>query len=455
MTGEPTGFPSSSLRRLGAGTLRLPGEPGFAAATEAFNKRYAGIHPSAVLSVASPGDVGRAIGWAREQDVPFAVRGRGHSYSGGSVGTDLVFDLSGLSGVQVDPSTGRVVVGGGTRMGSVADELAKYDLMIPLGNSDDVGVGGLVLGGGVAGVSRVYGLTCDALLETDVVLADGSTVTCNEVEHADLFWACRGGGGGNFGVHTSFTLQAHPVPAVSTCLIVWPWAHAVDVLVTAQELMRRAPDELAVRIGANRSTDGWVSVAGQYLGPAHELRDLLTPVLAVAEPSRIEIIDQDFWEARRYRRHATSADAFAVRSRFARQPLSTDAVAAAVAAIDRWPGSSCPDGAGIALFTWGGAINRMPAGATAFPHRDTLFLVSMDTSWTSEDSPDVLAANLAWLHALYDQMGSFTGDAAYINFPDPDLSNWRTAYYGANLARLADVKCRYDPDRVFCHAQAI
>lgn len=452
-----SGVDWSSLQRIVDGTVRLPGEPGFAAASEAFNRRYADVRPSAVLSVASATDVGRAVGWAREQEVRFAVRGGGHSYAGGSVGTGLVLDLGGLGGVRVEPSTGRVVVGGGVRIGVLSQQLQKHELTIPLGNSDDVGIGGLVLGGGVAGVSRVYGLTCDALLETEVVLADGSTVTCNQTEHADLFWACRGGGGGNFGVNTSFTFQAQPVRDVSTCLLLWSWTHAVDVMVTMQEVMRRAPDELAVRIGASRSvsTGGVVSVAGQYLGSARELRELLAPVLAVAEPSRIDIMDQSYWEARRYRRHATSADAFAVRTRFARQPLSGDGVATAVATIDRWPGSSCPDGAGIALFTWGGAINRVPAAATAFPHRDTLFLVSMDTSWTSEDSPDVVSANLAWLHTLYEEMGSFTGDGAYVNFPDPDLSDWRTAYYGSNLARLTDVKRCYDPDRVYRFAQAI
>lgn len=447
----------SSLQRIVDGPVRLPGAAGFAAASEAFNKRYADVRPAAVLSVAGAADVGRAVGWARERDVPFVLRGGGHSYAGGSVGTGLVLDLGGLGGVRVEPSTGRVVVGGGVRMGALSEQLQKYDLTIPLGNSDDVGIGGLVLGGGVAAVSRTYGLTCDALLETELVLADGSTVTCNETEHADLFWACRGGGGGNFGVNTSFTFQARPVPDVSTCLLLWSWPQAVDVMVTMQEVMRRAPDALAARIGLSRSvpTGGVVSVAGQYLGPARELRELLAPVLAVAEPGRIDILDQNYWEAQRSRRHATSADAFAVRTRFAQHPLPAAAVATAVAMVDRWPGSSCPDGAGIALFTWGGAISRVPPAATAFPYRDTLFLVSMDTAWTSEDSSGVVAANLAWLHTLYEEMGMFTGDGAYVNFPDPDLSDWRTAYYGPNLAKLADVKRRYDSDRVFHFAQAI
>lgn len=448
----------SSLQGVVDGRVRLPGDAGFEAASQAFNKRYSAVRPAAVLSVAGVTDVSRAVTWAREEDVPFAVRGGGHSYAGGSVGSGLVLDLRALNQVRVVPSTGLVTVGGGTSMSTLCAELRPHDLAFPFGNSDDVGIGGLVLGGGVAAVSRVYGLTCDSLLATDVVLADGTVVTCDLTDNPDLFWACRGGGGGNFGVNTSFTFQARPVRDVSTCVVLWAWTHAVDVLVTMQEVMRDAPDELAVRIGASRSAPedgGVVSVVGQHLGPASELRELLRPVLAVGAPQRVDITDHGYWEAQTYLRHTTSADAFAVKTRFTAQPLPDEAVAAAVAAIEKWPGSGNPDGAGIALFAWGGAINQVPATATAFPHRDTLFLISMDTSWSGDDSAEVVAANLAWLEGLYEEMGRFTGDAAYVNFPDPDLLDWRTAYYGPNLARLVEVKRHYDPDGVFRFAQAL
>ena len=447
----------SALQGLVDGRVRLPGDPGFDAATQPFNKRYAGIRPSGVLSVGSVADVGRAIGWAREHDMPIMARGGGHSYAGNSVTTGLVLDLRGLDEVRVDPSTELVTVGGGTRMKALYAALQRHDLAFPLGNSDDVGIGGLVLGGGVAAVSRSFGLTCDSLVETDIVLADGTTLTCSETENADLFWACRGGGGGNFGVNTSFTFQARQAPVGSTCLLLWHWAHAPEVLAWMQEIMHHAPDEFAARIGASRTTgqEGVVSVVGQHLGPVEELRELLAPALAVAKPYRVDIADRTYWEAKDFLHHTTFGDPFAVRTRCTPKPLSEAGVATMLAAMDKWPGSSNPDGAGVALFTWGGAINRVPVTDTAFPHREVLFLVSMDTSWSTRDSPEVVRDNLEWLTALHEDMGEFATDAAYVNFTDPDLPDWGSAYHGLNLARLTEVKRRYDPDRVFRFPQAV
>ncbi len=447
----------SSLRRLVNGRLRLCGDGGFDAATVPFNKRYAAIRPAAVLSVTGVGDVARAIGWAREHDVPIVARGGGHSYAGNGVNRGLVLDLRGLDAVHVDPATGLVTVGGGIRMKALYAALQRHDMAVPLGNSDDVGIGGLVLGGGVAAVSRAFGLTCDSLVETDVVLADGTTLTCDETRNADLFWACRGGGGGNFGVNTSFTFQARPPLPSATCLLLWQRSQAAQVLGEMQEIMRGAPDRFAARIGVSRSPgrEPVVSVVGQHLGPSEELRELLKPVLTVAMPYRMDIADRTYWHAKDFLRHTTSGGSFAVRTRCTPRPLSEAGTATLLAAVDRWPGSSNPDGAGAALFTWGGAINRIPTSETAFPHRDVLFLVSMDTSWSPDDSLDVEWQNLDWLARLYRDMGDFATDAAYVNFTDPDLADARSAYHGPNLRRLNEVKRRYDPDRIFTFAQAI
>lgn len=445
------------LRGLVDGPLRLPGDRGFDEASRPFNRRYQGVRPAAVLSAAGPADLGRAIGWSRDNGVPVVARGGGHSYAGNSVNRGLVLDLRGIDGVHIDPSTGLVTVGGGAQMRKIYAALREHDLVFPLGNSDDVGIGGLVLGGGVSVVSRAMGLTCDSLVCTDVVLADGGTVTCGETENADLFWACRGGGGGNFGVHTAFTFQARPVPVTSTCLVLWDWPHALDVLASMQEVMHGAPNGFAARIRLSRTPgrDGVVSVIGQHLGPAAELGELLAPALSTAPASRVDIADRPFWDAVDYLQHTTAGGAFAVRTRCAPGPLATEGLHTMVTAMDKWPGSSNPDGAGAALFTWGGAINAVPVTETAFPHRDVLFLVSLDTSWQPDEPPDVVRDNLGWLTTLYRDMGEFATDASYVNFTDPDLDGWRTAYHGPNAARLAEVKRRYDPDRVFSFTQAI
>jgi FAD/FMN-containing dehydrogenase len=440
-----------------SGRLRRPGEVGFDAASSPVNERFRHVQPAGVLSAESAADVAAAVCWARERRVPVAARGGGHSYAGSSVTTGLVLDLRGLDEVRVDPSTGLVTVGGGTRMKTLYAELQRYNLMFPLGNSEDVGIGGLVLGGGVAIVSRALGLTCDSLVETDIVISDGTTLTCSQTANADLFWACRGGGGGNFGVNTSFTFQARPSMDVSTCLLLWRSEHATEVLIAMQEIMYRAPDQFAARIGISRAAgaDGMVSVIGQHLGPAAELRDFLAPALATATPYQVDIVDRTYWEAVDFLHHTTAGGAFAVRTRCTPRPLSEAGVRTLVTAVDKWPGSANPDGAGAALFTWGGAISRIPPTETAFPHRDVLFLVSMDTSWKTAEPAEVMQANIAWLDGLYQDMGEFATDAAYVNFTDPDLRDWRSAYYGPNLARLTSIKHRYDPDRVFEFGQAI
>ena len=447
-----------ALREMVDGTLLLAGDTGFTDAGQALvNRRFAGIRPSAVLSAAHAGDVARAVEWAHEESVPHVARGGGLSYAGYSANTGLVLDLRRLDHIRVEPRSGLVTVGGGTSMKALYAALEPYDVTFPLGNSDTVGIGGLTLGGGVTTISRAHGLTCDALVSTDVVLADDSTVTASEHEHPDLFWACRGGGGGNFGVHTRFTFQARPAPAGSTCLVLWSWPHAVDVLVTMQEIMLGAPEAFSARIGIARSAgdDGIVSVVGHHLGPASELRELLAPAFAVAKPERADLADRSFWDAATYLHHESAGGAFAVRTRCTPRAVSEAGLHSLVRAVEKWPGSANPDGAGAALFAWGGAINRVPVEATAFPHRDTRFLLSLDTSWHEDESPEVVRANLEWLHALHAETAEFAPDASYVNFTDPDLDDWRDAYYGPNIARLAEVKRRYDPNRLFTFPQAI
>jgi FAD/FMN-containing dehydrogenase len=446
-----------ALRGLVDGELRRPGDDGFHAATTPVNRRFAAIRPAAVVSVAHAADVARTVRWARDAGVPLVARGGGHSYAGHCANRGLVLDLRGLDAIRFDPDSGLVTVGGGTPMWALYAALRPHDVTFPLGNSDTVGIGGLTLGGGVTTISRAFGLTCDALVATDVVLADGRTVTCSEREHPGLFWACRGGGGGNFGIHTTFTFRVRPAPAGSTCLLVWSWPHAVDVLATMQEVLVGAPDRFSARIGVARAAgeDGTVSVVGHYLGPAAELRELLQPVLALAVPDRADIEERSFWAAARYLHHASADGAFAVRTRCTTGALPDAGLRALVRAVEKWPASANPDGAGAALFAWGGAISRVPATATAFPHRDARFLLSLDTSWNEGEPPAVRRAGLAWLHELYARTAEFAPDAAYVNFTDPDLEGWRQAYYGPNAARLARVKRRYDPDRFFTFPQAV
>ncbi len=445
------------LDRTVAGRVRRPGETGFGEASTPFNKRFAGITPAGVVSVENTADVRKAIGWARDAGVDVVARCGGHSYAGHSVNTGLVIDLSAMNTVSADGSTGLVTAAGGARMADVYAAIQPHEMAFALGNGATVGIAGLTLGGGCGATSRVLGLTADALVATTLVTADGQVLHCDANENADLFWACRGGGGGNFGVNVSFTFQARPVTDCASYLVLWDRADAPKVVSVLQEIVRRAPDEFAARIGVSTAggSKSVVSAIGQYLGSAKELREILDPVLSVAQPIRMDIEDRTFWQAKDDLLHETAEGAFAARTNIVTEPLPDEAIATMLSFVDRWPGSGNPDGGGAALFSWGGAINRVGTTDTAFAHRNAMFLLSMDTSWAENDEPAVVDANLRWLTDLADALSPYVSDGAFQNFIDPDLADWRDAYYGVNYPRLKDIKTRVDPDGVFTFAQSI
>ncbi|WP_414938346.1 FAD-binding oxidoreductase [Amycolatopsis sp. cmx-11-51] len=440
-----------------AGRVRRPGEAGFREASVPFNKRFAGITPTGVVSVANTADVRTALEWARDTGVDVVARSGGHSYAGHSVNTGLVIDLSAMNTVTANGSTGLVTAGGGARMADVYAAIRPHEMAFALGNGASVGISGLTLGGGCGATSRVLGLTADALVATTVVTADGQLLRCDANTNADLFWACRGGGGGNFGINVSFTYQATPVTDCASYLLLWDRADASKVFSVLQETVRQAPDEFATRIGAS-STGGSapvVSAIGQYFGPVRELREILDPVLSVAKPIRMDLAGRTYWQAQDDMLHGTAEGAFAVRTNILTQPLPDEAIATMLSSVDRLPRSGNPDGGGAALFSWGGAINRMGATETAFAHRNAMFLLSMDTSWAENDEPAVADANLRWLEDLGNVMSPYVSEGAFQNFIDPDLVDWRTAYYGVNYPRLREIKKRVDPDGVFTFAQSI
>ena len=453
----------AGLARAVRGRVFLPGDAGHRVHSELFNRRYRDRRPAAVVCVADVADVRCAIGWARDNDVPLVARSAGHSFAGYSVNDGLVIDLSRLSLAHADESSGLVTVGGGARAGQLYAAVRPYELAVPVGTNPIVGMGGLTLGGGAEFASRKLGLTCDSLVETVLVTAGCRVLTCNSTENADLFWACRGGGGGNFGVNVSFTFQAHPVPDVTTFNIVWSWPDAADVLDRWQRLLAQAPDEFSVSLGA--STTGQdaaaaarnrtVTAAGQFFGSAGELDAILDPLLSATRPTSVNVVERTFWEAKTHLVHATAADAFALRTRYVVEPISAEGLAAMLAWVERWPGSGSEDGGGIGLFSWGGRIDRIAADETAFPHRTTLFLASMHTAWAERDGRSVEEASVRWLNDFYDAMAPYLSDSAYQNFVDPELSDWRHAYYGANYPRLVEIKKAVDPDRVFDFEQAI
>src|SRR5215472_18382925 len=229
---------------LSAGRLVLPEDSGYDGARLLFDPKFDSIRPAAVAYCAVPGEVSACLAFARKFSVPLAVRSGGHSYGGWSTTAGLVVDVTRMSRVSVDVGARTARVGAGTLLIDLYDRLSAYGLAVPGGSCPTVGVAGLALGGGVGVFGRLFGLTCDNVIGVEIVTADGVVRECSADVESDLFWACRGGGGGSFGVVTAFTFRTYPAPDLVLFYLTWPWSQAAAVISAWQSWAPVAPDQL-------------------------------------------------------------------------------------------------------------------------------------------------------------------------------------------------------------------
>jgi FAD/FMN-containing dehydrogenase len=453
--------PLGELQRQISGTVVGRSSPGYAEARRLYNTRFDAYRPLAVVYCASTADVQRTIAWSRRHHIRIAARCGGHSYGGySSIPGGVVVDVSRLARVSVQ--TGQVaVVGGGAKLIDVNGALWQHGVAVPAGSCATVGIGGQALGGGVGFLSRKLGTTSDNLLALTLVTADGRARTCSATENADLYWASRGGGGGNFGIATSFTFRTHPVSTVSTFSVGWPWAQARSVIAAWQHWAPSAPDGLfsVCNVGSGGGTPT-IHVAGQFVGSPARLRHLLTPLLAVGDPTVLSLKERPYIQAVEYWAGCGPASechlepfgklsraTFAAKSDYVHRPLPSAALRTIVAAVERAPG-----GGTLLLDSYGGALNRVPKAATAFVHRDSLCSLQYLAYWGGAGAA---SANLAWLRSFSASMRPYVSGESYVNYIDHDLTGRPRAYYGQNLRRLSAIKRRYDPDGVFRFAQSI
>ncbi len=459
------------------GTLYRPATPGYRVASMLFDPRFDGSHPLAVVRCASPSDVQRSIAFAREHSIPIASRSGGHSYGGYSTGPGIVIDVSGMASVRLSP--GSVRVGAGTRLIDLYAALGPAGVAVPGGTCPTVGIAGLTLGGGQGVIGRKHGLTCDTLTEVDVVTADGSLRRCSPRHEPDLFWASRGGGGGNFGVATAFTFRTEPIGPVVVFTLDWPWAAAADVVDAWQRWGPSAPDEVWSNCHLLYRSDGGpaVSVNGVFIGPTTALTpqlDALTRAVG-SSPSATYVTPMTYAGAMMF--EAGCADRTVaqchlpaqnpagslqresniVTSDFYDTLVPSAGVQAMVDAVQARADDSVlrASTGGILLDAFGGAINRVPPDATAFVHRSSRFLAQTFATLPTGASTAETADNQRWLQAFWRSMRPWASGFAYQNYIDPNLRDWQRAYYGANLGRLVEVKTAYDPDDVFRFAQSI
>ena len=387
----------------------------------------------------------------------------------------LVVDVSRINHFTV--GNGHVVVGAGLDLITCYKRLAAHGIAFPGGSCPTVGIAGLALGGGVGVLSRQLGLTSDNLTAVQLVTTDDSVVTCNATSDPDLFFACRGGGGGNFGVATSFTIQTHKLTEVVLFFLSWPWSLAGRVVSGWQSWAPVAPDALWSNLHLTGPFGGGtpqVSVGGTFLGSVSgavsELHRLYAKVGTA--PSSTFVNNESFLNAMLVEAGCAGLSvpqcdtrpfgtlprvpAYA-KSDFFSRPLSASAIRTMVSGIARTSGiAGTAGGVGALAFdAFGGAINKVKSDATAFVHRDSLFLAQYSTSWTFPGSPTGVARQHRWLRSFYATLHPHANGEAYQNYIDPELVNWRQAYYGANYAHLAAVKATYDPNGLFKFPQAI
>ncbi|GAA0232004.1 FAD-binding oxidoreductase [Cryptosporangium japonicum] len=446
------------LRTALTGQLLLPGDAGYTTAAQPFNVALGTRKPAAIAKVANVDDVRACITRAGGRGVPLAARSGGHSYPGYSTpDRGVVVDLGAFHTITVKDD-GTAVVGAGARLIDVYTALAARGRALPAGSCPTVGVGGSTLGGGLGVVARPYGLTCDHLRAATIVTADGEVRTVDANRDADLFWSLRGGGGGNSGIVTEFTFDTVPAPAVTIFTLRFPAASSARVLAAWSAWMAAAPERLtalcavtAAGTPTNRVTGTWT---GAVAGLSAQLNALISEVGAA--PTSRTTHTYDYLDAMKSFGGCLSKTAAQCRPESAGGVLRRETFRATSRVvgkpIDRSTANSVVDVIGrqsgmVLLFdSLGGKVGALAPGDTAFVHRRAHATVQVYTG-RANGGPAVNAVQAA--------LRPLVGTGAYVNYLDPQQTDWATAYYGANLPRLRTTVRHFDPDGVFTFPQSV
>ena len=472
LSSTPTNADWNALKgKLSTHKLVRPGQSDYNAARELFDPRFDSLRPSGIAYCKRPSDVAACVSFVTRFGLPVRVRSCGHSYEGwSSVNNGLIVDVSDMNSLHF--GNGTVTAGSGIDLINFYAGLAARGKAVPGGSCPTVGLAGLALGGGVGVLGRQFGLTSDAIESLQIVTADGSTLSCNSTNaHSDLYWASRGGGGGNFGVATSFTFRTHDLRSLVVFFLGWPWIDAGRVVNAWQSWAPHANPNLwsNLHLFANTGGPPEVSVGGTFIGSidgANRLIGQLYDKVGVKAPSHSvkvhSYLSAMLLEAGCETKTvhacnmATRVPSFA-KSDFFTKPLNSAGISALLRGIERLAtvrGAAGGNGS-IALDAMGGAVNRVHPQATAFVHRNALFLAQYITGWTSPGSAAGIANQRRWINSYYNAVHPHASGQAYQNYIDASLANWRVAYYGINYTRLSEIKAKYDPHQLFRFPQGI
>ncbi len=439
------------------GYLIRPGDGAYDEARAVWNAMI-DRRPALIVRCAGPADVISAINFAREHDLPASVRGGGHNVAGNAVCDDgLVIDLSDMKSVRVDPHQRTARVEAGVRLGELDRETQPLGLVVPSGIVTDTGVAGLTLGGGLGWLSRAWGLTCDNLLSADVVTAEGQLLHASDKENTDLFWAIRGGGG-NFGIATSFKYRCHAFgPTALAGMVMHPIDRAQELLRFYRDYTASAPDEVTAFALLRKAPPApfvpeefhgapICAIGACYAGVPEKGEEIIRPIKEWGEPIADVLVQKPFvmhqsmfdagqpaggyyyWKSHYFDELSDGMfDTMVHQGRAITSPLSI-----------------------LALVHLGGAVARIGEQDTAYPNRQSPYVMNVNGSWKDPADND---ANIDWTRITWDALAPFSTGARYVNFEAEDSVE---AIYGPEkYKRLVEIKNKYDPKNFFCFNQNI
>jgi hypothetical protein len=429
------------------GQVLLPETIGYDRARRVFNAMI-DRRPAAIVRCAGAEDVVAGVTFARAHDLPLTVKGGGHGVAGTAVcDGGVMLDLSLMKDVRVDTSRRTATTQAGVTLGEFDQATRRFGLATPTGVVSVTGLSGLALGGGLGWLNGLYGLTCDNLLAAEIVTASGDRITADAEEHPDLFWALRGGGG-NFGVVTSFEFELHPIDTVLTGWLTYDAQSAPAALAVYHEMAAGAPDELTTMASVYRANgEVGIAISVCHAGSPGDCERLLRPLRALG-PESDEIRKTPYHLMQQERdggfpsgmQHYWKAGSLAA--------LDDHSVGALLEFAERMPSES----SGIGLQQLHGAASRIDPTATAYPHRQARYDCLILSQWADPaDSP----RNIAWTRELFDALRPSFADGVYVNNLGEEGDVRVRQAYGCNHERLVAVKTTYDPDNVFRHNQNI
>ncbi len=436
----------AKLRSKFAGTILQPADPNYDD-VRALHNGLIDKHPAVIARCQNEADVAASIAFAREHGLEIAVRGGGHNVTGrASVEGGMMIDLSLMKAITVDPATRRAVAQGGVTWGEFNLATQEHGLATTGGVISTTGIAGLTLGGGYGYLAGKHGLATDNLVAATVVTAEGKTVRASDSENPDLYWALRGGGG-NFGVVSSLEYSLHPVgPTIMAGAIAWPMAQAHEVLRFYREFTASAGDELTCIAGVGHAPDGSgakVAIIGAaYFGAMADGERVLRPIKEIGSPLFDMIQPTTYCDLNSIFDIAyPKGKLYYWKSNFL-ATLDDSVIDTMVATLERCPSKH----SGVFLEHWHGAAARVPQDRTAFHHRHEGHNLLVLSQWYGAEAK---GENVAWARETFGALEPSFSKSRYVNYLDQDDSADLAGPFGANYARLAEIKAKWDPENLF------